>query len=245
MGADGADFVANLINNTGSPGEGIVVLILGVITLLFGALGVFNELHNSLNIILNVDEEQPKNFLQAVKKILIDRLLSFTMILGIGFLLLVSLVVTAELSATQETIRNAFPMSEFMLQVLNLVISFGVITVLFALIFKLLPDAKLSWRDVWIGAFITSLLFSWGRQQLVFILEIVQPLLLLVRRVPWSFFFCGFITPRKSCSSAQNSHKYMQTPMARRSFLNGRKRLPNLNRKDNRSYQHQLELQFQ
>lgn len=163
VGAEGADFVANLIANRGSPGEGIVVLIIGIITVLFGALGVFNELHNSLNIILNVKQEQPKGFFQAVKKVVIDRLLSFSMILGIGFLLLVSLVVTAGLSATQETIGNAFPMSEFILQAVNLVISLGVTTVLFALIFKFLPDAKISWRDVWIGAFITSLLFSLGK----------------------------------------------------------------------------------
>lgn len=163
VGAEGADFVANLITNTGSPGEDIVVLIIGIITLLFGALGVFNELHNSLNIILNVKQEQAKGFLQAVKKVIIDRLLSFTMILGIGFLLLVSLVVTAGLSATQETIGNAFPMSEFILQVVNLVISLGVITVLFALIFKFLPDAQIAWRDVWLGAFVTAMLFSIGK----------------------------------------------------------------------------------
>jgi len=163
VGADGAEFVASLITNTGSPGQGIVVLLVGILTLLFGALGVFNELHHSLNIILNVEEEQPKKFLQAIKKILIDRLLSFTMILGIGFLLLVSLVVTAGLSATQETIGNVFPMSEFLLQVVNVVISLSVITVLFALIFRFLPDVKISWQAVWIGAFITSLLFSLGK----------------------------------------------------------------------------------
>jgi membrane protein len=163
VGAEGADFVANLITNTGSPSEDTVVLIIGIITLLFGALGVFNELHNSLNIIWNVKVEKPKGFLQGLKKLIIDRLLSFTMILAIGFLLLVSLVVTAGLSATQETIGNAFPMSEFILQVVNLVISLGVITFLFALIFKFLPDAKLSWRNVWMGAFVTSLLFTFGK----------------------------------------------------------------------------------
>jgi membrane protein len=163
VGAEGADFVANLITNTGSRGEDIVVLIIGILALLFGALGVFNELHNSLNIIWNVKQEQVKGFLQAVKKVIIDRLLSFTMILGIGFLLLVSLVVTAGLSATQETFGNAFPMSEFILQVVNLVISLGVITVLFALIFKFLPDAQISWHDVWLGALVTAMLFSIGK----------------------------------------------------------------------------------
>jgi membrane protein len=163
VGAQGADFVASLITNTGSPGEDILALILGIITLLFGALGVFNELHNSLNIIWNVNVEKPKGFWQSLKKVIIDRLLSFTMILGIGFLLLVSLVITAGLSATQKTIGNAFPIPELVLQIVNLVISIGVITVLFALLFKFLPDIKIGWRDVWMGAFVTSLLFSLGK----------------------------------------------------------------------------------
>ena len=74
-----------------------------------------------------------------------------------------TLVVTAGLSATQETLGDAFPIPEFILQILNLVISLGVITVLFALIFKFLPDARIGWRDVWMGALVTSLLFSLGK----------------------------------------------------------------------------------
>ena len=163
VGAEGAEFVAGLMASTGSPGQGILALVIGILTLLFGALGVFNELHNSLNIIWNVRVEKPKGLLQSIKKVILDRLLSFTMILGIGFLLLVSLVVTAGLSATQETLGDAFPIPEFILQILNLVISLGVITVLFALIFKFLPDVRLAWRDVWMGAFVTSLLFSLGK----------------------------------------------------------------------------------
>ena len=163
VGAEGAEFVAGLMTSTGSPGEGILALVIGILTLLFGALGVFNELHNSLNIIWNVRVEQPKGFLQSIKKVVLDRLLSFTMILGIGFLLLVSLVVTAGLSATQETLGEAVPIPEFLLQIVNLVISVGVITVLFALIFKFLPDARIAWRDVWMEAFVNSLLFSLGK----------------------------------------------------------------------------------
>jgi membrane protein len=163
VGADGAEFVASLMTGTGSPGEGILALAIGILTLLFGALGVFNELHNSLNIIWNVRVEKPRGFLQSIKKVVLDRLLSFTMILGIGFLLLVSLVVTAGLSATQEALGEAVPIPEFLLQLLNLVISVGVITVLFALIFKFLPDVRIAWRQVWMGAFVTSLLFSLGK----------------------------------------------------------------------------------
>jgi membrane protein len=85
------------------------------------------------------------------------------MILGIGFLLLVSLVISAGLSAIQETVGNAIPISEILLQIVNLIISTGVITVLFALIFKFLPDAEIDWQDVWLGAFFTSLLFSLGK----------------------------------------------------------------------------------
>lgn len=162
-GPEGAEFIANLITNTGSPSEDIVALIIGIITLLFGALGVFNELHTSLNLIWNVKVEKPKGFAQAIKLVIVDRFLSFTMILGIGFLLLVSLVVTAGLSATQEAIGNAFPFSEFIMQIVNLAISIGVITVLFALMFKFLPDAEIAWRDVWIGGFVSALLFSLGK----------------------------------------------------------------------------------
>lgn len=163
IGPDGADFIANLITSTGSPAEGIVALVIGILTLLIGALGVFNELHNSLNIIWGIRIEKPKGFLPSIKKLVVDRFLSFTMLLAIGFLLLVSLVVTAGLSAAQETIGNVFPLSEFLLQIVNLAISIGVITILFALIFKYLPDAEIAWRDVWIGAFVTSLLFSLGK----------------------------------------------------------------------------------
>lgn len=163
IGPEGADFVANLLADTGSPAEGIVALLLGILTLLFGALGVFNELHTSLNIIWNIKVEKTKGFLQSIKKLLIDRFLSFAMILAIGFLLLVSLVVTAALSATQETLGNALPFSEFFMQIVNLAISVGVITILFALMFKFLPDAEIAWHDAWIGAFITSVLFSLGK----------------------------------------------------------------------------------
>src|SRR5687767_12230768 len=163
VGAEGADFIANLITSTGTPAQDIFATIIGVITLLFGALGVFNELHNSLNIIWEVKEEKAESFWQAVKKAIVDRFLSFTMVLGIGFLLLVSLVISAGLSATQELLGRAFPIPEFFLQLLNLIISIGVITVLFAMIYKYLPDAEIPWRHVWLGAFVTAILFSLGK----------------------------------------------------------------------------------
>jgi membrane protein len=163
MGPQGADFVATLISNRGQPAQGIVALVIGIVTLVLGALGVFNELHTSLNTVWEVKVEQPQGFLQSIKKLLIDRFLSFAMILVIGFLLLVSLVITAGLSAAQQTIGSAFPFSELLWQIVNLAVSLVVITVLFALIFKFLPDAEIDWHDVWVGAFFTALLFSLGK----------------------------------------------------------------------------------
>src|SRR6266542_4521128 len=163
VGAEGAKFLSDLITSASNPAKGITATIFGIITLLLGALAVFNELHNSLNTIWGVEEERPKGFLQSIKKIIVDRFLSFTMILGIGFLLLVSLVVSTVLSGAQQTIGNMLPMSEFILQIVNLVISIGVITVLFAMIYKFLPDIEIAWGDVWIGAFATAVFFSLGK----------------------------------------------------------------------------------
>ena len=163
VGVEGAKFISNMLTSASNPARGITATILGIITLIFGALGVFNELHNSLNIIWNVKEEEPKNFLESLKKTILDRFLSFTMILGIGFLLLVSLVISAGLSAVQNTLGNAFPLSGFIWQMINLVVSIGVVTLLFALIYKVLPDAEIAWRDVWLGGFVTAVLFSLGK----------------------------------------------------------------------------------
>lgn len=163
VGADGADFVSSLLTSASSPARGIFATIVGLITLIIGALGAFNELHNALNTIWEVKEEETKGFVESIKKIIFSRLLSFSMVLGIGFLLLVSLVISAGLSAAQETLGNAIPVSEILMQIVNLIISIGVITVLFALIFKFLPDAEIAWRDVWLGAFVTALLFSLGK----------------------------------------------------------------------------------
>jgi membrane protein len=163
VGAEGKTFVADLLSSASNPAKGIFATIVGIITLLFGALGVFNELHNALNTIWEVKEEETTGFVESIKKVIFGRLLSFTMILGIGFLLLVSLVISAGISAVQETIGNAVPVSEILLQIVNLIISIGVITVLFAMIFKVLPDAEIAWRDVWLGAFVTALLFSLGK----------------------------------------------------------------------------------
>ena len=163
VGSQGAEFVSSLLEGASNPAEGILATIVGIITLLFGALGVFNALHDSLNAIWEVKEEETKGFWNSVKKVIVNRFLSFTMILGIGFMLLVSLVISTSISALGTWIGGLLPFHEVILQIINLVISIGVITVFFALIFKVLPDANVAWRDVWVGAFVTALLFSIGK----------------------------------------------------------------------------------
>lgn len=92
-----------------------------------------------------------------------DRFLSFTMVLGVGFLLLVSLIMSAALAAVGQWVQGLAPEAELMVRIFNFIIAFGVTTVLFALIFKVIPDVEISWRDVWLGAIVTALLFRVGR----------------------------------------------------------------------------------
>lgn len=163
VGIKDASFIADLLESSSNSAKGVTTTVIGIFTLLFGALGVFNELQNSLNTIWRGREEKPKGFLDSIKNLLIDRFLSFSMILGIGFLLLVSLVISAGISILGELAANILPFHEFILQTLNFLISLGIITLLFAMIFKFLPDAKVHWKNVWLGAFVTAVLFSLGK----------------------------------------------------------------------------------
>ncbi|HYN87506.1 MAG TPA: YihY/virulence factor BrkB family protein [Ardenticatenaceae bacterium] len=138
---------------------GLAATVIGIVTLILGASGVFGQLQDALNTIWEVAPKPGRGILGMVK----DRFISFTMVLGIAFLLLVSLVVSAGLGALGTFFGNLLPLPEFVLQALNFVISFGVITLLFAMIYKVLPDVDIAWRDVWVGAAITALLFTIGK----------------------------------------------------------------------------------
>jgi membrane protein len=143
-------------------GGSIVATIIGVVTLLFGASGVFGELQDSLNTIWEVQPKPGLGFFATLKK----RFFSFAMVLGVGFLLLVSLVISAALAALGGMLGGAQEDQSLIWKAINFAISFGVTTLLFALIYKILPDAKVQWRDVWIGAVVTALLFSIGKAAL-------------------------------------------------------------------------------
>lgn len=163
LGFEGRLFIQGMIKSASQPGSGRMATVVGTATLLFGALGVFGELQNSLNIIWNVRPKPLKGLKANLKRLLMRRVLSFTMILGIGFVLLVSLIVNALLATFEEYLTVAMPLPPLILQLVNFVVSYGVITLLFAFMFKILPDATTAWRDVWVGASITSLLFGIGK----------------------------------------------------------------------------------
>jgi membrane protein len=163
IGAQGREFVASMIENASSQTTGVTASVLGTVTLLIGALGAFNELQNALNRIWDVEPKPIKGWGKRVLAFIFQRLLSFSMLLGIGFLLLVSLVVSAGLAALSDYIGSIPLFSELLLQFLNLLISLALITLLFAMIFKFIPDVDVSWKNVWLGAVITAILFTIGK----------------------------------------------------------------------------------
>lgn len=149
----------DMLDYASQPKNGIVATLVGIVTLLLGAGGVFGQLQDALNTVWGVEPKPGLGWMQTIR----IRFLSLVAVVGSGFLLLVSLVVSAWISAAGEAIYSLMPGPEVLLQILNFVVSFGVITLLFALIFKVLPDVILEWRDVWVGAAVTAFLFSIGK----------------------------------------------------------------------------------
>ncbi|GAB1542429.1 YihY/virulence factor BrkB family protein [Scytonema sp. NUACC21] len=159
IGPSGAEVIQTAIENASQPKAGTIASIISIAVLLFGATGLFNELQDSLNTIWEV---QPKPG-RAVKTMVRQRFASFAMVVAIGFLLLVSLVISAVLSAFVSYFTHLVPGIDVIWQIINFILGFVITTVLFGLIFKVLPDVKITWNDVLIGAALTSLLFSIGR----------------------------------------------------------------------------------
>jgi membrane protein len=159
IGPKGADAIASLLNQPDNQKNGIMATVIAVVTLVLGSTGVFMELQAALNTIWDVKQEPGGGVWGFIK----HRLLSFAMVLTIGFLLLVSLVLTAGIAAVGKKIGAMMPGMEVMAQILNFVASFGLIAVLFAFMFKFMPDAIIPWKTVWMGAAITSLLFAVGK----------------------------------------------------------------------------------
>ena len=161
VGPQGAAALQTMVGNAAKQGDksGVLAALLAGVTALFGATGVFAQLQSSLNKIWNVEPKPDRGIMGFI----MTRVISFGMILGIGFLLLVSLVVSAGLAAVNSYMSGLIPGSEAVFQVIHFVIAFAVVTLLFAMMYRFLPDVKIAWRDVWIGAGITALLFTIGK----------------------------------------------------------------------------------
>jgi membrane protein len=164
VGEAGAETVRTVLESTTIRGQSLGSMIVGIITLLFGATTVFTQLQSSLNQIWDVKTAVKTATRRGLLWSLIrTRLLSLALILVVGFLLLVSLVVSAVLAAFQDYLSRVFPGGGTLWQIANLLVSLVVIAVLIAMVYRLLPDVRLDWPDVWVGAAATSVLFGAGK----------------------------------------------------------------------------------
>lgn len=159
LGTTGAMQLQEMISNAHVSGNTPLATSIGILTLVFGATGVFLEIQDSINAIWSLRAKPKRGWLKFIQ----NRLLSFSLIVGIGFLLLVSLVISALLSVVYEFVNQRFGDVAWLSWLISNLISVGVVVLLFAIIFKVLPDAILKWSDVGVGALFTTLLFLLGK----------------------------------------------------------------------------------
>lgn len=159
VGENGAEVIETLVASAAQQDAGGIAAVIGIVTALFGAAGLFGNLQAALNAMWDIEPKPGRGIVGMLQ----DRFLSFTMVLGIGFLLLVSLIISSALSSLNEFITGYMPGLELIASVIGFIVSLAVITFFFAAIFKVLPDATITWRDVWIGALATAVLFTVGQ----------------------------------------------------------------------------------
>lgn len=166
LGPDMREFVLQLVERWQDKGSGILATAIGLATLIWGAYRLFIALQDTLNMIWNVRQKRKL----SIKSWIVSRLMPFSMVIIIGLLLLVSLLASATLSTVNEFFSHILPVPPILLSGTNFLVSLALITVLFASIFKVLPDVEIAWRDVWVGAGLTSLLFVIGKSLIGFYL---------------------------------------------------------------------------
>lgn len=159
MGREQAKMIQTVLQKTQEGKSSGLAAVVGIVTLVVGASGVFAQFQSSLNRIWEVKPKPGHFFRDFIRK----RLLSFAIVVAIGFLLLVSLVVSTGIEALRNYVSQRFAGDAVWLEWANAILSFALFTLLFAMIYRILPDAKIPWRDVWLGAFVTSLLFVIGK----------------------------------------------------------------------------------
>jgi len=162
IGQPGGQALESMAVASKKSGSGWWATLVALGTLFLGATGVFAQLQESLNTVWNLRRKPGRQISRFVKV----RLISFAMVLCIGFILLVSLVINAGLAALGKYMSGLIPGQEVLWQIVNFLVSIGVVTLLFGMIFKVLPDARIAWRDVWVGALLTAVLFSIGKSLL-------------------------------------------------------------------------------
>ncbi len=173
LGTDTADQVQEMVISAIRNKNSMWATILGIATIILGATGVFVQLQKSLNIIWEVKAVPGKSGIWTYIK---TRLFSFGLILSIAFLLLISLVISSLIAAAGDWIRARWTDSSIMIfSILDFAANLAIITILFAMMFKILPDAKIKWRHVWVGAFVTALLFIIGKTLLGLYFGTAQP----------------------------------------------------------------------
>lgn len=158
MGHQSAEFLQSALSNAAGKSSGVLATIVGAVALVITASGVFGEMQSALNTIWKADPQGT-----TVSRLIRARAVSIGLVAALGFLLLISLAVSAAVSALGDYVNNWLPAGKFILAAVNAVVSFALISVLFAAIYKVLPDRKLEWRDVLVGAIGTALLFEIGK----------------------------------------------------------------------------------
>lgn len=159
VGAESAKAVQALVENAGNVGTGLIATALGLLTMMVAATTVFGQIQDALNVIWKAEPRR-----SAALTLLRTRLVSLALIFCLGLLLLTSLVINTMLTGFSSSLNDWVPFMGTLLQIVNFLISFGILTALFALVYRLLPDTHIQWRDVWLGGAITALLFVIGRQ---------------------------------------------------------------------------------
>jgi len=167
VGTQAAVRIEDILNKLQLSGKSGTAVVVGVVILFIGASGIFLEIQESLNIIWRVKAKPKRGWLKLIQ----NRFLSFSLIIGLGFLLLVSLMINFIITALGSWIEKFLPITKFLFKGVNLGITFIVISTLFAIIFKFLPDVKIKWRDVRSGAFFTAILFMAGQHMINLYIE--------------------------------------------------------------------------
>jgi membrane protein len=163
VGYEGAKVIQSMIEGAHRSTSGIVATLLGLITLFFGATAVVTELRDALNTIWRVPEHTASSHARSILKLVTERLVSFALVLAAGLFLLASLIVNTWIAAAGKYLSSVAPPPRALIQTADWLVSFGLITALFAFIFKVLPNVRLTWGDVGAGAVLTSLLFTAGK----------------------------------------------------------------------------------